>query len=169
MDFSLPSFQNHGSRLLSLEQLAGYWSYYMTGSADTVSSFLANNHSRHLCNTKYSSYIGVGEKGQQNQQKKPLGGIPIIVLDSLVDYRASPLMANSLKGLPKTLIITCEFDILKDDGLLYRARLLDAGVKVTHLNYMSYHAFLAIQASPYFVAEEFNQALRDIVDFVKGV
>ena len=78
-------------------------------------------------------------------------------------------MANSLKGLPKTLIITCEFDILKDDGLLYRARLLDAGVKVTHLNYMSYHAFLTIQASPYFVAEEFNQALRDIVDFVKGV
>ena len=93
-----------------------------------VSSFLANNHSRHLHNTKYSSYIGVGDKGQQNKKKKPFDGIPEVVLNGLVDYRASPLMANSLKGLPKTLIITCEFDILKDDGLLYRARLLDAGV-----------------------------------------
>lgn len=169
MDFSLPSFQNHDTRLLSLRQAAEYWSYYMTGTPNMVASFLANNHSRHLRNTKYSSYIGIDNKGKRSLPKKPSDGIPVAVLDGLVDYRASPLMAESLKGLPKTLIITCEFDVLKDDGLLYRARLLDAGVKVTHLNYMSYHAFLLVQALPYFETEELNQALRDIVDYVKGV
>ena len=134
-----------------------------------ASSFLAHNHSVHLRNTKYSSYIGIHDKGQQKLQKKPLDGIPKVVLDGLIDYRASPLMADSVKGLPKTLLITAEFDVLKDDGLLYKARLLDAGVKVTHLNYMTYHAFLFLQALPMFVTEEFNQAFNDIVDYVKEV
>ena len=136
-----------------------------------ASSFSAHNHSMHLRNTKYSSYIGVDDQGQHKPQKnsKPLDGIPKVVLDGLIDYRASPLMADSMKGLPKTLLITCEFDVLKDDGLLYKARLLDAGVKVTHFNYMTYHAFLFFQSSPMFVTEEFNQAINDIVDYVKKV
>ncbi|KAJ7392844.1 alpha/beta hydrolase fold [Desmophyllum pertusum] len=132
-----------------------------------ASSFLTHNHSMHLRNTKYTSYIGVEDKGQHKALKKPLAGIPKVVLDALTDYRASPLMADNLKGLPKTLLITCEFDVLKDDGLLYKSRLLDAAVKVTHFNYMTYHAFLAVQSSSLFVTEEFNQAVRDIVDYLK--
>ena len=130
-------------------------------------SFLAHNHSMHLRNTKYSSYVGIEDKGQRKPQIKPQDGIPKVVLDALTDYRASPLMADSVKGLPKTLLITCEFDVVKDEGLLYKARLLDAGVKVTHYNYRSYHAFLLVQNDPIFVTEEFNQAFRDIIDYLK--
>ena len=121
----------------------------------------------HLRNTKYSSYIGIEDKEQRKAQRKPLDGIPKAVLDGLTDYRVSPLMADSLKGLPKTLLITCEYDVLKDDGLLYKARLLGAGVKVTHLNYMTYHAVLSYQSVPVMATHEFHQALRDIIDYVK--
>lgn len=131
-----------------------------------VSSFLAHNHSMHLRNTKYSSYVGIEDKEQRKSQIKPLDGIPKVVLDALTDYRASPLMADNMKGLPKTLLITCEFDVLKDDGVLYKTRLQDAGVKVTHYNYMTYHGYLLPQTDRLFVTEEFNQSLRDIADFL---
>lgn len=148
-------------------KMASYWSYYLVGTPDLASSFLAGNHSMHLQNTKYSSYIGVEEKGLRKPQIKPQEETPSIVLDALTDYRASPLMADNLKGLPKTLIMSCEFDVLKDENFLYKARLQDAGVKVTHYNYMTYHAFLFVQNDPVFMTEEFNQMFRDLVDYLK--
>ena len=167
MDFSLPSIKKQSSTFLTRHSLAVYWSYYMTGTPDMASSFLVNSHSMHLRNTKYSSYIGVDDQEQRKTQQKPLDEIPKAVLNGLTDYRASPLMADNMKGLPKTLLITCEYDVLKDDGLLYKARLQGAGVEVTHYNYMTYHAFLSVQMPPLFRTEEFRQAFQDIVDYVK--
>ena len=132
-----------------------------------ASSFLVNNHSMHLRNTKYSSYIGIDDHKQP--QQKPLEEIPKAVLNGLTDYRVSPLMADNMKGLPKTLLITCEYDVLRDDGLLYKLRLQGAGVEVTHYNYMTYHAFLLIQKTPFLSTEEFHMAFRQIVDYVKAL
>jgi len=167
MDFSFPSMKKQNSAALSTHTVAMFWSYYMTGTPDMASSFLVNNHSQHLRSTKYSSYIRVEDKELHKTQRKPLDGIPKAVLDGLTDYRASPLMADNLKGLPKTLLITCEYDVLKDDGLLYKARLQGAGVQVTHFNYMTHHVFVIVQAPHLFTTEEFRQAFRDIVDFLK--
>ena len=169
MDLSTPSFLKMSAPPATRHQVAVYWSYYMTGTPDMASSFLVNNHSVHLHNTKYSSYIRVEDKEMHKTQRKPLDGIPKAVLDGLTDYRASPLMADNLKGLPKTLLITCEYDVVKDDGLLYKARLQGAGVKVTHFNYMACHGFLSLQQPSSILAatEVFLQAFQDIVDYIK--
>lgn len=42
----------------------------------------------------------------------------------------SPILNQDLKGLPPALIINSEFDPLRDDGILYAAKLRKAGVKV---------------------------------------
>lgn len=62
---------------------------------------------------------------------------------------ASPLRASidQLKKLPPALIITSEFDVLRDEGEAYAHKLMQAGVEVTAVRYLGIiHDFVMLNA-----------------------
>jgi acetyl esterase len=82
------------------------------------------------------------------------------------DARISPLRAGSLADLPPAFVATAEFDVLRDEGLRYVERLVQAGVAVTHRHFDTlHHGFLRMFA----ILDEAQATVDEIGAWVRRV
>jgi len=80
------------------------------------------------------------------------------------DWRASPLLAKSLRGLPPALVITAGFDPLRDEGRAYADRLKAEGVAVDYHEYQDMvHGFITMGR----VLDAANTALAECAGALK--
>jgi acetyl esterase len=88
-------------------------------------------------------------------------------VSDLPHHYAKPLTATTeqLQGLPPALVLTCQCDVLRDEGEAYDTKLLEAGVDVVGIRMLgATHAFMSgfpVETSIY------KQGLNNVIGFVK--
>ncbi|KAJ7324340.1 hypothetical protein JRQ81_017360 [Phrynocephalus forsythii] len=143
LDFNTPSYQqNEVTAVLPRFIMVRFWIDYFSGSYDFVHPMVVNNHTaldvsqagpfrEHLDWT----FLLPSRFRKNYQPVTPAAGQAEIIqaMPALLDVRAAPLLAERevFRLQPKTYILTCEIDVLRDDGLMYAKRLEKAGVEVT--------------------------------------
>ncbi|XP_051252360.1 neutral cholesterol ester hydrolase 1 [Dicentrarchus labrax] len=181
LDFNTPSYlQNQHIPILYRKHMVRFWLQYLGADLSLQSQWMVNNHSslHHssitpelrarvdwtvLLPPKYKkSYKPlIVEKDSQGSAKEVSG---------LLDVRAAPLLTTPevLAKCPRAYILTCEHDVLRDDGLMYARRLQDAGVTVFSDHYEDgFHGCFSFIAWPL----EFDvgkRALRGYLNWLKN-
>jgi len=81
------------------------------------------------------------------------------------DPRVSPIKRDDLTGLPPALIVTAEYDPMRDEGELYGARLTEAGVPATVRRYAgANHGFV----QNFSWIPEFAGVFEETAQFLRG-
>jgi acetyl esterase len=84
------------------------------------------------------------------------------------DWRCSPMQASDLEGLPPAVVITAEFDPLRDQGEAYGRRLQAAGVPTEIVRVDGvFHGFFGMHAFLTPAQESWDRAVDALVDALK--
>ncbi|NP_065413.1 arylacetamide deacetylase [Rattus norvegicus] len=141
LDMNVPSQQENSQYpLLTRSLLIRFWSEYFTTDRDLEKAMLLNQHvpvefSHLLQFVNWSSLLPQRYKKGYFYKTPTPGSLELAQkYPGFTDVKACPLLANDsiLHHLPMTYIITCQYDVLRDDGLMYVKRLQNTGVHVTH-------------------------------------
>nr|XP_056705953.1 arylacetamide deacetylase [Euleptes europaea] len=141
IDLDLPSYrENENMPILPKSLMVRFWSQYFTNDTSLKEAMETNQHGptessglykfvnwSHWLPERFKKshiYTTPSHGSSKFGQKYP----------GLLDPRAAPLLVDEtkLRGLPLTYIITCQYDVLRDDGIMYVSRLREAGVPVIH-------------------------------------
>ncbi|XP_032842734.2 arylacetamide deacetylase [Tyto alba] len=158
LDLNLPSYQaNENKPLLSKLLMARFWSEYFASDPSLWEAIASNRHvpaeASHLFQFVNWSNLLPEELKKDHVYAGPSYGSSELVqkYPGLLDVRAAPLLASDarLRGLPLSYILTCEHDVLRDDGAMYAERLRAAGVPVTHDHAQdAFHGAMTFVLSP---------------------
>ncbi|XP_063001114.1 arylacetamide deacetylase-like 3 isoform X2 [Elgaria multicarinata webbii] len=147
MDLDLPSYQQNARvPLLWRDMIAYLCCLFFNEKTSLVSEIVEGCHVPPEMRLKYRKWVNgdlIPEKfkvrGYKPRDPASYKFKPEVYeeMKQLLEVTASPLFAEDaiISKLPQACILTCEFDVLRDDGLLYKKRLEDNGVPVkwTHL------------------------------------
>jgi acetyl esterase len=82
------------------------------------------------------------------------------------DFRAAPMMAKSLAGLPRAFVVTAEYDVLRDEGQAYARKMKAEGVDVTHVFAEGMNHGFAASANEFPYLPQAKELLRRVAGWV---
>lgn len=180
LDFNTPSYlQNQQIPCLYRPLMVRFWMQYLGAPLSLEPQYMLNNHSSldqpnltPELRSRVDWTVLLPKKHQEGYEplirERGLKGATKAV-PQLLDVRASPLLAAAevLAKCPRAYVLTCENDVLRDDGLMYVRRLRDAGVTVTSDHYEGgFHGCFTSTTWP-FDFEVGRRSFRAYVDWLK--
>jgi len=151
IDFQLPSMVlNRAGPRLTTGSMCYFVAMYLEGNANNKEAYCNNRHVDAGVLQQYSQgFFNVEALPARYRQNytRPLPQpfdqqLWNRLKDKLLNPYFSPLVAESVSGLPPAFVLTVENDPLRDEALLYALRLMKAGVDVTHRHHQGYHGDL---------------------------
>ncbi|KAJ8010790.1 hypothetical protein DPEC_G00078800 [Dallia pectoralis] len=158
LDFNTPSYQqNHNVPILHRHLMARFWLLYLGADPALLPRLLSSPSSLHHPSVRshlnWTALIPAKHQKHYRPVAMEAGSQEVTsVVPGLVDVRAAPLLAGEgvLGRTPQAYVMTCEFDVLRDDGLMYARRLQNAGVRVTSDHYDDgFHGCMAFAFLPF--------------------
>ncbi|KAJ6658804.1 hypothetical protein lerEdw1_019726 [Lerista edwardsae] len=182
IDVSLPSYQqNRRVPLLWPELIAFFACCIFNKDPSNANDLLKHCHVPEALRLKYRKWISADlipeefkVRGYQPEDFALRQFKPKLHEEMKVffDVRFSPLLAEdaTIRKLPQTFILTCEFDPLRDDGLLYKKRLEDHGIPVTwcHIENGN-HGMAGLFGYGVLSMPSVERLVRDVATFIKIV
>ncbi|OWK50504.1 Arylacetamide deacetylase [Lonchura striata] len=158
LDLDLPSYRDNAEKpMLPRSLMVRFWSEYFASDPALREAMASNRHvpaeaAQLLPLVNWSRWLPAEMRGAHAYASPAVGDTELARrYPGLLDPRASPLLAGEarLRRLPRTLVLTCEHDVLRDDGAMYAGRLRQAGVPVTHLHAKdAFHGAVTFLAGP---------------------
>lgn len=177
-DFNLPSYQqNHAVPILFRGRMAFYFLQYLNGDSSLCQDLLDGYHVPTELRPRYKTWLSPANlppeflsRGYLDPLKAQYDGELYHIVKDGLEHEVSPLLADDavIKKAPPTFILTCEYDVLRDDGILFRKRLLDLNKEVTwkHIN-NGFHGLINFYNQGWLSFPSAVHVLDHIVDFVK--
>ncbi|XP_007940864.1 arylacetamide deacetylase-like 3 [Orycteropus afer afer] len=180
LDFQLPSYQQNKNVPLLTRQFAFYcWSHYLDISPSWESTILKGAHLPVKIWEKYRKWLGpeniperFKQRGYQQMSCVPVNEAAYLESSLVLDMVPSPLIAEDdvVAQVPEACIVTCEYDLLRDDSLLYKKRLEDLGVPVTwHHMEDGFHGVLNTIDMGFLYFPCSTRILNVMANFIKGL
>lgn len=175
-DFQLPAYrQNDGKVFLTREEIVLHFLAHIGETEDLMGPLLANNHTTSSMKTDFAHVFDIQllpERYRPTHYEKWMGDGQLEVVERvrkyILDPFFAPLMAppELVRGLPDTYVVTCGYDPLRDDGILYAKKLEGEGVRVQSVNYPdAYHPFFYQFDGP-FATKMASRAFDEVVSYL---
>lgn len=178
IDVTLPSYQqNRFAPILPGKRVVQLAAKFITRDPVDASGFLRNAHVPDDLSVKYRKWISADHIPDEFKVR---GYVPIApapfseklykVLEIAFQDNFCPLLFEDdiIRQLPETFLLTCEYDVLRDDGILYKKRLEDNGVPVSWLHLKKgFHGIMYQNESLPFRFKEAEKAMKQILDFIR--
>lgn len=177
-DFNLPSYQqNHAVPILFRGRMAFYFLQYLNGDMSLCQDVLEGAHVPSELRQQYKEWLSPSNlppeclaRGFCQHPAPRYDGAVYHVVKAGLESEVSPLLAGDdvIQNTPPTFILTCEYDILRDDGILYRKRLLDMEKEVTWQHVTGgFHGMISFFKQGWLTFPSAVQIVERVVDYVK--
>ncbi|NWS11929.1 ADCL4 protein, partial [Pachyramphus minor] len=180
LDFQLPSYQQNASVPILFRKLVLYFCFrYLNKEPKVLKDVLQNCHVCESMRCKYKKWVSAD---LIPDEFKIRGYVPLTptlykpevheAVKEILALTFSPLLAEDsiICQLPETYILTCEFDVLRDDGLLYKKRLEDNGVRVTwYHSERGFHGILAFFGYGFFSFLSGKKIVDSLVNYINSL